>query len=70
MFVEYTREQEETDAKGSYYSEGMGAEEKRGKKIFLVLSPRPWPDCPNASGWYRRFREPISPLSLLNCDQL
>ena len=25
---------------------------------------------PNASGWYRRLREQISPLSLLNCDQL
>jgi len=45
---------------------------KKGKKqkLFLVLSPRPGPDGPNASGWYRRIREPISPLSLLNCDQL
>jgi len=45
---------------------------KKGKtqKLFLVLSPRPGPDGPNASGWYRRLREPISPLSLLNCDQL
>ena len=45
---------------------------KKGKKskLFLVLSPRPWPDCPKASGWYRRLREPISPLSLLKCDQL
>jgi len=50
--------------------EGMVTEEKRKKIIFLVLSPRPWPDGPNASGWYRRLREPISPLSLLNCDQL
>jgi len=48
--------------------EGMGAEEKQ--KLFLVLSPRPGPDGPNASGWYRQLREPISPLSLLNCDQL
>jgi len=32
--------------------------------------PRPGPDGPNASGWYRRLREPISPLSLFNCDQL
>jgi len=36
----------------------------------LVLSPRPGPDGPNASGWYRRLREPISSSSLLNCDQL
>jgi len=36
----------------------------------LVLSPRPGPDGPNASGWYRRLRKPISSLSLLNCDQL
>ena len=45
---------------------------KKGKKqkLFLVLSPRPGPDGPNASGWYTRLREPISPLSLLNCDQL
>jgi len=51
--------------------EEMGAEEKRGKKkLFLVLSPRPGPDFPNASGCYRRLHEPISPLSLLNCDQL
>ena len=49
----------------------MGAEGKRKKnKSFLVLSPRPGPDGPNASGWYRRLHEPISPLSLLNCDQL
>jgi len=45
----------------------------RGKgkkqKLFLVLSPSPGPDGPNASGWYRRLRKPISPLSLLNCDQ-
>jgi len=40
------------------------------QKLFLILSPRPGPDGPNASGWYRRLREPISPLSLLNCDQL
>jgi len=26
--------------------------------------------CPNASGWYRRLCELISPLLLLNCDQL
>jgi len=45
---------------------------KKGKKqkLFLVLSPRPRPDGPNASGWYRRLREPISSLSLLNCGQL
>ena len=43
---------------------------KKEKKIFLVHSPRPGPDGPNASGWYRRLHEPISPLSLLNCDQL
>jgi len=37
--------------------EGMGAEEKRGKKkLLLVLSPRPGPDGPNASGWYRQLR--------------
>jgi len=31
--------------------EGMGAEGKRKKnKSFLVLSPRPGPDGPNASG--------------------
>jgi len=48
--------------------------EEKGKKqklfLFLVLSPRPGPDGSNASGWYRRLREPISPLSLLKCDQL
>ena len=45
---------------------------KKGKKqkLFLVLSPRPGPDGPNVSGWYRWLRQPISPLSLLNCDQL
>ena len=45
---------------------------RKGKNqtLFLVLSPRPGPDGPNASGWYRRLREQISPLSLLNCDQL
>jgi len=37
---------------------------------LLLLSPRPGPDGPNASGWYRQLREPISPSSLLNCDQL
>jgi len=48
-----------------------GWQKKRKKqKLFLVLSPRPGQDGPNASGWYRRLREPISPLSLLNCDQL
>jgi len=51
--------------------EGMITEEKRKKqKSFLVLSSRPGQDGPNASGWYRRLREPISPLLLLNCDQL
>jgi len=45
---------------------------KKGKKqkLFLVLNPRPGLDGPNASGWYRRLRQPISPSSLLNCDQL
>jgi len=45
---------------------------KKGKKqkLFLVLSPRPGQAGQNTSGWYRRLREPISPLSLLNCDQL
>jgi len=57
--------------KTCHFAEGMGAEEKRKKKkLFLVLSPRPGPDGPNASGWYRRLREPTSLLSLLNCDQL
>ena len=48
------------------------AGKKKGKKpkLFLVLSPRPGPDGPNASGWYRRLHEPILPLLLLNCDQL
>ena len=50
--------------------EGMITEEKRKKKLCLVISPRPGPDGPDASGWYRRLREPILPLSLLNCDQL
>jgi len=45
-------------------------EKGKKQKLFLVLSPRPGPDGPNASGWYRRLCEPISPLSLLNCDQL
>jgi len=55
----------------SRYTEGMVTEEIRKKQIlFLVLSPWPGPDGPNASGWYRRLREPISPLSLLNCDQI
>jgi len=53
------------------HSEGMVTEEKRKKtKLFLVLSPRPGPDGPTASGWYRRLRELVSPLLLLNCDQL
>jgi len=45
---------------------------KKGKKqkSFLVLSPRPGPDGPNVSVWYRRLREPILSLSLLYCDQL
>jgi len=45
---------------------------KEGKKqkLALVLSPKPGSDGPNASGWYRRLREPILPLSLLNYDQL
>jgi len=45
-------------------------ENGKKQKLFWVLSPRPGPDGPNASGWYRRLHEPISPLSLLNCDQL
>jgi len=48
---------------------------KRKKNIyifpfFLVPNPRPGPDGPRASGWYGRLRELISPLSLLNSDQL
>ena len=45
---------------------------KKGKKQkkFLVLSPRPGPDGPNASGWYRRLHEPISPFSMFNSVQL
>jgi len=45
---------------------------KKGKKqkLFLVLSPRPGLDGPNASGWYRRLREPISPFSMFNSVQL
>ena len=45
---------------------------KKGKKqkLFLALNPRPGPDGPNASGWYRRFREPISPFSMFNSVQL
>jgi len=45
---------------------------KKGKKhkLFLVLSPRPGPDGPNASGWYRQLREPISPFSMFNSVQL
>jgi len=38
--------------------------------INIQIGPRPGPDGPNASGWYRRLREPISPLSLVNSDQL
>jgi len=52
------RHREEMDAEGKW----------KKTKLFLVLSPRPGPDGPNTSGWYRRLREPISPLSLLNCD--
>ena len=52
--------------------EGMGAEEKE-KKInyswYSVQGPGRM-DGSNASGWYRRLCEPISLLSLLNCDQL
>ena len=52
--------------------EGKVTEEKRKKrkkqKLFLVLNPRPGPDGPNASYWYRRLRERISPLSLLIGD--
>jgi len=40
--------------------DGRWGKKEKNKKSFLV----------NASGWYRRLREPISPLSLLNCDQL
>ena len=52
--------------------EGMVAEEKRNFffPFFLVPNPRPGPDGPRASGWYGRLRELISPLSLLNSDQL
>jgi hypothetical protein len=52
--------------------EGFGAEEEKGRKqkLFLVLSPRPGPDGPNASDWYRRLREPISPFLLFNSVQL
>jgi len=42
----------------------------RKKKLILVLSPRPGPDVPNASGWYRRLREPISPFSMFSSVQL
>jgi len=37
----------------------LGLSPKEKKILFLVLSPRPGPDGPNASGWYRRLREPI-----------
>ena len=54
-----------------YERRGWSLREKGKKqKLFLVLSPRPGPHGPNASGWYKRLREPISPLLLLNCDQL
>jgi len=45
---------------------------KKGKKqkFFLVLSPRPGPDVPDASGFHRRLREPISPFSMFNSVQL
>jgi len=45
---------------------------KKGKKqkLFLVLSSRPGPDGPNASGWYRRLLEPISPFLMFNSVQL
>jgi len=54
--------------------EGMVPEEKREKqKYFCFLfgtNPRPGPDGPRASDWYGRLHEPISPLLLLNSDQL
>ena len=50
---------------------GDGRWGKKGKKkSFLVLSPRPGPDGPNASCWYRQLREPISPFSMFNSVQL
>jgi len=54
------------------FGRGGDGVRKKGKKqkLFLVLSPRPGPDGPNASGWYRRLREPISPFSMFNSVQL
>jgi len=46
---------------------------KKGEKndfFFWVPNPRPGPDGPLVSGWYERLHELISPLSLLNSDQL
>jgi len=62
VFIDFHMEEEGT--------RGWELRKKRKKKLFLALSPRPGPDGPNASGWYRRLRQPISPLSLLKCDQL
>jgi len=42
---------------------GLGLPTQRKKE-------RPGPDGPNASGWYRRLREPISPFSVFNSVQL
>jgi len=53
--------------------EGRGwslREKGKKNKLILVLSPRPGPDVPNASGWYRRLRELISPFSMFNSVQL
>jgi len=51
----------------------MEAKQKRKRTKKLLLSPKenqPGPDGLYASGWYGRLREPISPLSLINSDQL
>ena len=45
--------------------EGIVTEEKRKKTKIILCTPGA-----DGPGWYRQLREPISPLSLLNCDQL
>ena len=55
---------------GPSRGDGSWGKKEKNTKLLLVLSPRPGPDGSNASGWYRRLREPILPFSMFNSVQL
>ena len=51
--------------------EGMEAKQQNRDKRFFGTQPKKnGPDGPNASRWYGQLRGPISPLLVLNSDQL